>query len=506
MTAAEAPATGTGEAEEIREAADRVAAAGQSSPRQGRDPVNLAMIRNWIEAIGEASPAYSDAEFAAGSVHGTLVAPPAMIQVWTMPGLHRTRAGDDPLGQMSEALEAAGYTSVVATNCDQVYHRYLRIGEQVSVRASLVGVTGPKRTALGEGWFVTTRSTWYAGDEAVATMDFRILRFRPPAARAASPVPVMRPLVSPDTEFFWAGTAAGELRIQRCGNCAALRHPPGPMCPRCGSAQRGSARSGSIQGGAGGPGYVTAAGTGEVYSYVVHHHPPVPGKQLPIVVALVQLPEGVRMVGELLGVRPDQVRVGLPVQVEFVRIDDELTLPAWREAGQLQAGNGSAERPVVDRPVVDRPVVDQPVVDRPVVPRPADRDSGAAAGPALPELVIDVTPTFVVASAIATRDFQDVHHDRDRAVAGGSKDIFLNILTTTGLVERFVSVWAGPQAVFQAISIRLGVPCHAGDTLTFSGHVTEEDGGACVVAVVGRCSLGDHVTGTVRIDAPRGKP
>ena len=491
MTAAEAPATGTGEAEEIREAADRVAAAGQSSPRQGRDPVNLAMIRNWVEAIGEASPAYSDAGFAAGSVHGTLVAPPAMIQVWTMPGLHRTRAGDDPLGQMSEALEAAGYTSVVATNCDQVYHRYLRIGEQVSVRASLVGVTGPKRTALGEGWFVTTRSTWYAGDEAVATMDFRILRFRPPAARAASPVPVMRPLVSPDTEFFWAGTAAGELRIQRCGNCAALRHPPGPMCPRCGSAQ-----AGSIQGGAGRPGYVAAAGTGEVYSYVVHHHPPVPGKQLPIVVALVQLPEGVRMVGELLGVRPDQVRVGLPVQVEFVRIDDELTLPAWREAGQLQAGNGSAERPVVDRPVVDRPVVR----------RPADRDSGAAAGPALPELVIDVTPTFVVASAIATRDFQDVHHDRDRAVAGGSKDIFLNILTTTGLVERFVSGWAGPQAVFRGISIRLGVPCHAGDTLTFSGHVTEEDGSARVVAVVGRCSLGDHVTGTVRIDVPRRRP
>jgi uncharacterized OB-fold protein len=74
-----------------------------------------------------------------------------------------------------------------------------------------------------------------------------------------------------------------------------------------------------------------AAGTGEVYSYVVQHHPPVPGKQLPIVVALVALPEGVRMVGELLGADPERVRVGLPVRVEFVRIDDTLTLPAWRE-------------------------------------------------------------------------------------------------------------------------------------------------------------------------------
>ena len=73
--------------------------------------------------------------------------------------------------------------------------------------------------------------------------------------------------------------------------------------------------------------------------------------------------------------------------------------------------------------------------------------AGAAAGAVLPELVIDVTPTFVVASAIATRDFQDVHHDRDRAVARGSRDIFLNILTTTGLVQRYVTDWAGPQAL-----------------------------------------------------------
>ena len=78
-------------------------------------------------------------------------------------------------------------------------------------------------------------------------------------------------------------------------------------------------------------GYVVAAGTGEVYSYVVHHHPPLPGKKPPIVIALVRLAEGVRMVGELLGADPERVRVGLPVRVEFVRIDDTLTLPAWRE-------------------------------------------------------------------------------------------------------------------------------------------------------------------------------
>ena len=433
----------------IRDSAARIAAAGEFPAQPARDPVNLPMINNWVEAIGDANPVYTDAEFAARSVHGGLVAPPAMAQVWTMRGLHPPRDRDDPLGLMIAALDEAGFTSVVATNCEQEYHRYLRHGERVAVRASLQDVAGPKRTALGEGWFVTTRNTWYVGQEAVASMIWRVLKFRPPApqppapaspAAQAQPADVLRPVTSKDTAFFWEGTAAGELRIQRCGECGALRHPPGPMCPACGAAK---------------PEYVVAAGTGEVYSYVVQHHPPVPGKKLPIVVALVQLPEGVRMVGELLGVAPERVRIGLPVRAEFVRVDDTLTLPAWRE-----------ETPP---------------------------------GLVLPELVIDVTPTFVVASAIATRDFYIVHHDRDQAVKQGSKDIFINILTTTGLVQRYVTDWAGPQALVRSVAIRLGVPCYAGDSLTFSGNVAEAAADERVVEVAGRCSLGNHVTGTVRI-------
>jgi hypothetical protein len=124
----------------------------------------------------------------------------------------------------------------------------------------------------------------------------------------------------------------------------------------------------------------------------------------------------------------------------------------------------------------------------------------------LPELVIDVTPTFVIASAIATRDFQDVHHDRDRAVERGSKDIFINILTTTGLVQRYVTDWAGPEALVRNVVIRLGVPCYAGDTLTFAGRAAAGADGEVEVAVVGRCSLGDHVTGTVRVLLPPEPP
>lgn len=125
-----------------------------------------------------------------------------------------------------------------------------------------------------------------------------------------------------------------------------------------------------------------------------------------------------------------------------------------------------------------------------------------AVGDELPPLVFDVTPTFVVSTAIATRDYQDVHHDRDLAVARGSKDIFVNILTDTGLVQRFVTDWAGPAALVKQINIKLGVPCYAYETLTFTGQVTERDNHEYVIAVVGRNSLGDHLTGTVRIEVP----
>ena len=123
-------------------------------------------------------------------------------------------------------------------------------------------------------------------------------------------------------------------------------------------------------------------------------------------------------------------------------------------------------------------------------------------GTELPELRIDVTPTFVVSTAIATRDYQDVHHDRDAAVARGSKDIFLNILTDTGLVQRFVTDWAGPKAVVRKISLKLGVPCYANETLVFTGRVVDQVGAELVVEVLGRNSLGDHVTATVRVVRP----
>ena len=120
-------------------------------------------------------------------------------------------------------------------------------------------------------------------------------------------------------------------------------------------------------------------------------------------------------------------------------------------------------------------------------------------GAKLPELVLYGDPTFIVATAIATRDYQDVHHDRDKAQAKGSKDIFVNILTDTGLVQRYITDWAGPNAVIKSIGLRLGVPWYAYDTVTFRGEVTGIENGVVSVKVVGSNSLGDHVIATASL-------
>jgi MaoC like domain len=122
---------------------------------------------------------------------------------------------------------------------------------------------------------------------------------------------------------------------------------------------------------------------------------------------------------------------------------------------------------------------------------------------ALPVWELPITPTLVVSTAIATRDFQDVHHDRDLAQGHGSKDIFLNILTTTGLVQRYVGEWAreavGPEFRITSCALRLGAPAYPYDTLTFSGNATEGDNGLLTVDVLGAVSLGNHVNATVTV-------
>ena len=315
---------------------------GRSSgpPTEGRDEVNQAMIRHWIDAMGDHNPVYADAEAARANGFPGVVAPPTMLQAWIMRG-YRAPGDVDPLGngtgpvqqELFGLLEAAGFTSVVATNCEQTYDRPIVLGDRLAVSSMIESVSPEKHTALGDGHFVTTRSEYTDQHGArVATMRFRILRFRPRTAKAAAPAPTSapgaandaavrplrpRPAITHDIAFFFDGVGRGELLIQHCSSCGTLRHPPRPACPECRSFEWDT---------------VTSSGRGTVYSYVVVHHPQVPGFDYPLPIAVVELEEGTRLVADLIGVAPEDVRVGMPVTVEMVALDDELTLPMFRPA------------------------------------------------------------------------------------------------------------------------------------------------------------------------------
>ena len=280
------------------------------------------MIRHLVEALDDRLPIYVDAAAAREVGHPDVVAPATSLQVWTMQGLRRHAPSADAQDHQStlmSMLDGEGYVGVVATNCEQTYHRYLVVGDHLRVEALLDDVSELKHTALGEGYFVTTRQTYRdQSGEVVGEMLFRILKYRPGTGRERTPSP------------------------------AGPRRPPSEV--------------------------------------------------------------------------------------------------------------------------------------------------------SLPPLDIALTPTVIVATAIATRDYQDVHHDVDRARELGSENIFMNILTTNGFVGRFITDWAGPAARLKRVAIRLGAPNYPGDSMHMTGRVINVEHGVTTVAVRGANRLGDHVMGTVELE------
>ena len=133
---------------------------------------------------------------------------------------------------------------------------------------------------------------------------------------------------------------------------------------------------------------------------------------------------------------------------------------------------------------------------------PTRTADGLSVGEELPELAIPLTRTLIVATAIASRDYQDVHHDPALAVERGSRDIFMNILTSNAMVERYAKEWAGPAAIVRKVKIRLGAPNYAGDTMTMRGSVASVEGTRVELAVTGTNSLGPHVSGSVVLELP----
>jgi len=222
-------------------------------------------------------------------------------------------------------LDGAGFTSVVATNCEQEYHRYLHLGDHLSTTTIIESVSDEKATGLGVGHFVTTRVDYRTDDgELVATMRFRILKFKPGTGRTgrgeaaekeqARPLRP-RPALTQDNAFWFEGARQHRLLIQRCKECGTLRHPPRPMCAECRSYEWD---------------VVDASGRGTVYSFVVNHYPQVPAFDYPLAVGLIELEEGTRLVANVIGVEPGDISVGMPVEVEWVDHDPDLILPAFR--------------------------------------------------------------------------------------------------------------------------------------------------------------------------------
>lgn len=304
--------------------------------RVAPDPVNLPMIRQWVHATGDANPVYVDDQAARATGRPSVVAPATMLQAWCMRTFEEVRAGGEtsPVAdELASLLEEGGYTSVVATDCEQEYVRELVPGDHLEVTEHVTTISDEKTTGLGVGRFVTSTRTYrdQHGD-VVATQLWRLLWYRPPE-RDTSDVGMAvaatsdgrgqvalrpRPAINRDNAFWFEAAREHRLLIQRCTDCHTLRHPPGPACPSCRSFDWDT---------------VEAAGRGEVYTYTVAHHPQLPGFGYPLPIAVVALDEGTRLIANLVDVDPEQVAIGMRVELSWIDADPELSLPAFRPEG-----------------------------------------------------------------------------------------------------------------------------------------------------------------------------
>jgi 3-oxo-4,17-pregnadiene-20-carboxyl-CoA hydratase beta subunit len=309
-----------------------------------RDGVSLPVIRAWCDAMGCENPAHFDPDVAARARFGRIIAPMAMLDTWTLPGLAYQRDVADPRGATYEILDRSGYTSAVAVGTELTQHRPLVIDDHVRSTVMVEGVSDEKHTALGAGRFVTTQLDFLVDAEPVGHTRFTVFKFRP----------------------------SGDDR-----SAAAAVSPP---------------------------------------------------------------------------------KTDLPFEPAAVERDDIGTVLT----GSLDPGS------------------------------------------AIPAVTIPITTTLIAAGAIATSDFFAPHHDRDAAVTGGSKDIFMNIHTTLGLIERCVGGWLGPNARWRSASLRLGVPNHPGDAMTVHAKITGIDRGLNVVTIGVEAlnSLGSHAAGSVEVELP----
>lgn len=285
------------------------------------NPVTRTQIWQWCTAMGDENPLYQSGD--------KVIAPPTTMQMWTM----RDAQGNYPEGSCTDnpyeilgIMEEHGYAGVMAVSYDQTFHRYLEEGDRVHSYSTIVNITDEKSTAVGKGFFVTELAQYMDQNEdcfAEATITYFQYQApkRPAAAPSSSGGPTkinrVAPIENYDSEHYWEGLRQGKLLIQRCKSCGTLRHPPQPMCECCQSLEWDT---------------VESKGNGTLYTYTVMHYPEIPPFDYPNIIVLVDLEEGVRIVSQMEGCKPEDLEIGMPVTMTIKEVQDGMSLPIFKPA------------------------------------------------------------------------------------------------------------------------------------------------------------------------------
>jgi 3-oxo-4,17-pregnadiene-20-carboxyl-CoA hydratase alpha subunit len=298
-------------------------------PKQGNDTVNLAMIRHWTEIMGDENPVYTDKNFAEQSNKKGIIAPPTMLQAWSMEGYPMAgQPAQDVQRELHKVFDDHGFVGVLGTNSSTEFYRDLRPGDDVIAHTVIDSISEQKATARGIGYFIETVAmfTDQHGD-AIGKQIFRVLKFIPSESNDAgsssadddTPAAPTR-IASPrghDNGWWWTAVDEGKVLIQRCKHCQTLRHPPRPMCGECQSIEWD---------------HIESTLEGEVFSFTTLHYPKVPGYQYPLCCAVISLSEGTRIISNVVGIDHTEVTIGMKVKGKVEPVDDKTMLPQFYPA------------------------------------------------------------------------------------------------------------------------------------------------------------------------------
>lgn len=294
-------------------------------PKKGNDAVNESMIRHWAEVMGDESPVYTNKEVAEKSSKGGIIAPPSMLQAWSLEGYPMAGTPTvDVQRALHNVFDEYGFTGVLGTNTSTEFFRDLRPGDEITYHTVIESISEQKSTARGIGYFIETLTTFTdQNGENVGKQVFRVLKFfpvdaPPESTSEADDTPaVPTRIASPrgqDNGWWWSAVDEGKVLIQRCKSCQTLRHPPRPMCGECQSIEWDS---------------VESTLDGEVFSFTVLHYPKIPGYDYPLCCAVISLAEGTRIIANVVGIDHEKVEIGMKVKGQVEQVDEKTMLPQF---------------------------------------------------------------------------------------------------------------------------------------------------------------------------------